>query len=261
MKTAVAMLLWAAGACLAQNPFANDPKAIDVARGMFRIYCAPCHGIDAQGGRGPDLTTGTYLSGSTNADLFRVIGEGVGGTEMPAYKAAFDNDALWRMVAYVRSTTRQNIAPVPGNPVSGQKLFWAKGQCGQCHRVGNRGSRMGPDRMGPDLTLTGRRRSAAYLRESIVSPDADLTPGAYTIKVTTRDGKKLSGVQKGFDTFSAQFMDASENFYSFSKDEVTSMNRELRSLMPSGYAKLFSPAEIDDLVAWLTTLRSTEVPQ
>ena len=40
----------------AANPLASDPKAAEIGRGMFRIYCAPCHGIRAQGGRGPDLT-------------------------------------------------------------------------------------------------------------------------------------------------------------------------------------------------------------
>ena len=52
---------------------------------MFRIYCSPCHGIGAQGGRGPDLTLGTYSAGNSDADLFKVISDGAPGTEMAAY--------------------------------------------------------------------------------------------------------------------------------------------------------------------------------
>src|SRR5436190_1934409 len=98
--------------------------------------------------------------------------------------------------------------------------------CAPCHGIQARGGR------GPDLTREGRQRTLEYLRESIVSPNEDLTPGYETVKVVTRDGKTIVGVQKGFDNFSAQLMDTSENFYSFEKDKVASMQREFRSLMP-----------------------------
>jgi len=38
------------------------------------------------------------------------------------------------------------------------------------------------------------------------------------------------------------------------KSEVTSVKREFRSLMPDGYGKMFAPAELDNLVAYLSTL-------
>src|SRR2546421_182518 len=38
------------------NPFANDAQAAGVGKGIFRIYCAPCHGIRGQGRRGPNLS-------------------------------------------------------------------------------------------------------------------------------------------------------------------------------------------------------------
>jgi cytochrome c oxidase cbb3-type subunit 3 len=66
------------------NPFHCDAEQIDIGRSMFRIYCAPCHGIHAQGGRGPDLTRGVYNAGEQDSDLFRVIADGVRGTETPA---------------------------------------------------------------------------------------------------------------------------------------------------------------------------------
>ena len=108
--------------------------------------------------------------------------------------------------------------------------------------------------MGPDLTRVGRTRSLKYLRESVVSPNADLTPGYNTVTVVTRDGKKIVGVQRGFDNFSAQLMDARENYYSFLKSDVNSINREFRSLMPDTYSKLFSAAELNDMVAYLSGL-------
>jgi putative heme-binding domain-containing protein len=108
--------------------------------------------------------------------------------------------------------------------------------------------------LGPNLSREGRQRSLAYLRDSVVSPDADVTSGYATITVTTRDGKKITGVERGFDNFSAQLMDISGRYYSFQKDTVMSMQREYRSLMPSNYNKLFSARELDDLLAYLAGL-------
>lgn len=168
---------------------------------------------------------------------------------MPAFGGRLEDDERWRLVSYVRSLTPRDTTPIPGDPAAGEKLFWEKGRCGQCHRAGARGSALGPN-----LTRAGRQRSLAYLRESVVSPDADVTPGYATITVATRDGKKITGVERGFDNFSARLMDLSGHFYSFQKDDVMSMQREYRSLMPSNYSRQFSARELDDLLAYLASL-------
>src|SRR2546427_362061 len=115
-----------AGVALAQqepqNPFQNDPQAAEAGRGAFRIYCSPCHGIRAEGGRGPDLTRGVYSAGETDADLFNVISNGVPGTEMPSFSLGLGDENTWRVVSYLRSVTRRDAEKVAGNPVSGEKL-------------------------------------------------------------------------------------------------------------------------------------------
>jgi putative heme-binding domain-containing protein len=243
--------------CLAQenvtsqkNPFAGDANAVEAGRLLFRMSCAGCHGLHATGGRGgPDLTRGTYSTGDADRDLYAVISNGVPGTEMPSFREPLDDSNIWRLVTYVRSLSHAGAAPIKGDRVAGEKLFWGKGSCGQCHRVGVRGIAIGPD-----LTRAGKQRSLAYLRESIVSPDADLTPGFATIVVVTRDGTKITGVEKGYDNFSARLIDLSGRYYSFLKDNVTSMGREYRSLMPSNYGRMFNPHELDDLLAYLASL-------
>ena len=248
------LVLLTCGACTAQtatkNPLAGDSQAAEAGRAAFRIFCSPWHGIRGEGGRGPDLTRGTFSNGDQDADLFRVIVQGVPGTEMPEFPARFEDDEVWKLVTYIRSIARRDTTPVTGDAASGAKLFWGKGGCGQCHRVGGKGGRLGPD-----LTRAGRQRSFAYLRESVLNPDYDLTPGYNTVIVVTRDGKKLVGVQKGFDNFTVQLMDAKENFYSFERSGVTSVKREYRSLMPGTYGRLFSETELNDLLAYLVSLR------
>jgi putative heme-binding domain-containing protein len=233
-----------------KNPVAGDAKAIELGRVQFRMSCAGCHGLHAAGGRsGPDLTRGTFAAGDTDADLYRVISAGVPGTEMPGFSDRLEAVERWRLVSYVRSLTPHETAPIRGDSGAGEQLFWGKGRCGGCHRIGTRGSSLGPN-----LTRAGRQRSLAYFRESVVSPDADITPGYTTITVVTRDGRTIIGLDRGFDNFSARLMDLSGHYYSFQKDDVTSIQREYRSLMPSNYGTLLGDRELQDLVAFLATL-------
>lgn len=238
------------GAAMAQeNPYKNDPGAVEVGRGVFRIACSPCHGIHAEGGRGPNLTLGDYSVGNRDADLYGVISKGVPYTDMRGYEAMGEEN-IWRIISFLRSAATGRAAEkVPGDPASGDKLFWGKGACGQCHRVGTRGGRLGPD-----LSRVGRGRTAQYLRESVINPNADLTPGYGTITVVTRDGKRIVGAQRGYDNFSAQLMDAQDNYHSFLKSDVVSIDRADKSLMPDSYGKLFSKTELDDLMAYLSKL-------
>jgi len=239
---------------LGKNPFAGDAPAIELGRVQFRMSCAGCHGLRATGGRsGPDLTRSTVAAAGTDSELYSVISDGIPGTEMPAFSGRLQDEERWRLVSYLRSLSRDDTGSIPGDPAAGEKLFWEKGGCGQCHRVGTRGSALGPN-----LSRAGRQRSLAYLRESVISPDADVTSGYATVTVATRDGKKITGVERGFDNFSAQLMDLSGRYYSFQRDNVFSVQREYRSLMPSNYGRLFSAQELDDLLAFLAGLGGSE---
>ena len=49
---------------------------------LYRIRCADCHGMDATGYRGPDLTA-LMSSDVSDERLFQTLRKGVPGTEMP----------------------------------------------------------------------------------------------------------------------------------------------------------------------------------
>ena len=237
------IVFFIAAICYAQGP-------AETGRWTFRILCAPCHGIHADGGRGPDLTLGTYSAGDSDADLIRVISRGVPRTEMAGYSGRVTDEEIRSLVAYIRSVGHTEKAAIRGDAAAGENVFWNKGGCGQCHRVGTRGTSIGPE-----LTRVGRQRSIAYLTASVLKPDADVTPGYATVTVVTRDGKKIVGVERNFDNFSAQFVDLSGKYYSFVVEDVSSMKREPRSLMPSTYGQMLSETEVYDLLAYLNSLR------
>ena len=78
--------------------------------------------------------------------------------------------------------------------------------------------------------------------------------------MVTREGQTLRGIERALDDFSVEFMDLQGNYYSLERSELQSVQRDTRSLMPD-YSKVFSPAELDDLLAYLVSLRGTEVKQ
>jgi putative heme-binding domain-containing protein len=248
--TAVILLACAGTVCAQEkvNPYARDGQAAEVGKGVFRIYCSPCHGIRAQGGKGPDLTRGTYAVGDSDADLYKIIADGRPGTDMPANGSFLGNEGVWRIVSFIRSVAKPSSESVSGDAAAGEQVFWGKGGCGKCHAVGSRGGKIGPE-----LTLIGRSRSAKYLRDSLTDPDLDIADGYARIEVTLRDGKKVSGVERNSDFFSAQFLDAQERYHSYTTDEVMSISRTKKSFMPA-YGKALTVKELDDLVAYMSQL-------
>jgi len=247
----IAVLVTAATCCAQppQNPLAGDPSAIAGGGAAFRPYCTPCHGVTGKGGRGPDLTRGIYSAGDKDSDLYNVIANGVPGTEMVAFLGDLKEEDIWRIVAFIRSLARHDIQDIPGDRAAGEKLFWGKGACGGCHAVNSKGGRLGPE-----LTRVGRERSLAFLRESVLTPNNDLRPEYATITAVLRDGTRVVGVGS-LDNFTAQITDAAGNYYSFSRSDLASCVRELKSLMPDNYSQLLKPAEIDDLISYLVSLR------
>src|SRR4029078_1564479 len=75
----------------------------------------------------------------------------------------------------------------------------------------------------------------------------------------TRDGSEVRGVRRNEDTFSVQMVDASGTLHLFDKLQLASFRIENRSLMPGVFGTKLTANEIDDLVAYLATLRERDL--
>jgi mono/diheme cytochrome c family protein len=83
-----------------RNPLARNLRAIKQGKSLFRAACASCHGIDARGGgRGPDLTSGRWTHGGSDAALFRITTQGAPGTQMPPNDLSAEE--TWMVIAYL----------------------------------------------------------------------------------------------------------------------------------------------------------------
>jgi putative heme-binding domain-containing protein len=262
------MVLIAAGVTVAQdrapgNPRDADPPAVRTGGVLFRERCAECHGSDAKGVTGHDLTR-LWTSGATDERVFQTIRAGVPNTLMPSSSAP--DEELRSVVRYLHSLN--DAAPAgPATPGTsrgtstgtgtgavdmnhGEAVFWST--CGSCHAVNGRGGRLGPDftRMGP-----------AQSREALISAIRAATPssagGYQAVTLVTRDGQRIRGATKSEDAFSIQIMDTHEQLQGYLKARLREVIREPASLMPAFGPDRLTDRDLDDLVAFLNTRRGS----
>jgi putative heme-binding domain-containing protein len=245
-----------------QNPVEGNTVAIREGESLFRANCSPCHGFNARGGaRGPDLTSGRWIHGGSDKAIFQTISQGVPGTEMPAN--AFEEGETWALVAYLRSLSTTAPSITQGDRTAGERLFFGKAKCASCHMVKGRGGHLGPD-----LSRVGAARSLAYLTQSIREPSKDLSLGYSdpnnhygipleydTVIIITQDGKRLRGIAKNEDAFSIQLLAEDDELHLYLKKDLAEVRHERRSLMPAYTLEMLNASELQDLLAYLSTLR------
>lgn len=211
---------------------------------IFNSNCAFCHGTDGSGSRGPNLR-GSLRSGNLDADIAKVISNGLPGTAMP--KFSLEDDELKSIVMYVQSLRKASpaVAPVDGNKLAGKRLYDTQG-CSRCHEIGNQGSALGPN-----LTRIGVARSYEYLKTSIIDPSVDIPTEYEAVRIVTQTGKRVQGVWVNEDSFTIQVRLADESFASFDKQTLREVVHEKKSAMPA-----YHPGETDlkNLLAYLSSL-------
>ena len=136
----------------------------------------------------------------------------------------------------------------------GQVTFMSeKAKCSSCHRVGDRGKRVGPD-----LTTIGSSRSTSDLLESIVFPSASIVRDYDSYKILTQDGRVLSGVLVSESVDGYLLQQASGETVSVGRDEVEQIQPSIVSMMPAGLDEALSESELADVVAYLQSLRQEQ---
>ena len=250
-----AALAWAAltltaAAQAEETPTTRNPRTspADVAAGAktFRSHCAPCHGLNGEGGRGPNLASGVFFHGSSDLDLLNNISDGIPGTEMPGL--FYSPDRVWQVVAHLRSLNAGKEAKAPADVARGVELFKSKG-CQQCHRVNGAGGRLGPD-----LSEIGRIRSVEHLRAALVDPNADVRQRYWVVSLKDASGKSQEGFLMNEDSYTVQFIDMGERLHSVSKSGLKDYKVEKTSKMPS-FKESLNTSELDQLVTYLSSLR------
>jgi putative membrane-bound dehydrogenase-like protein len=139
-----------------------------------------------------------------------------------------------------------------GNPEHGRQVFLdaEKSLCLKCHRLGDKG-----ERVGPELTGLGGRFGKAYIVESILEPSRTVAPSFETTLVELKNGKVVSGVKVAETETTITVVDSTAQKHVLARSEVESQTRQAASTMPEGLEKRLTEDEFVDLVSFLVRLR------
>jgi PQQ-dependent dehydrogenase (methanol/ethanol family) len=244
VRVLLAALVASQSLLLAQTPPTTPPK-VD-AKQMYAKLCAGCHGADARGTQqGPGLSGNPSVRRRSISKLRSLIRNGIPAAGMPSFDLPDDAlDALATLVASLNSSASETA--VPGDRAAGEKFFAGKGQCGSCHMVLGAGHPLGPD-----LSNVGSEMTVDQIREALLQPDTQITPGYELVTVHLRDGQTLRGFARSRTNFDIQLQDLSGGLHSLSLDRVSTIADEKRSLMQPLKA---SSNELRDLIAYLSRL-------
>jgi len=229
------------------NPLGHTAEAIEQGREIFNHNCTVCHGLNGAGSdRGPALGAGRNYSRRKDQAIFDAIQSGISGTNMPP--SGLPPLDIWKVVAYIRSLrVTASEAFVPGDVAHGEKIFWSKGRCSECHMIRGRGGILGPD-----LSNIGGEQPVSAIRDSLTKAKPQISRGYQPVEVVTADRRRVSGIAKNDNNFSLQLLDNQGRLELFTREELREVIYAKQSLMPSDYEKSLTTAELQDLLAFLS---------
>ena len=148
----------------------------------------------------------------------------------------------------------RDLAPVlqGGDPKRGREVFFArKANCSVCHAVGSLGGQIGPD-----LTKIAEIRGGMDLLEAITFPSALVSPAAtnrWWWKRNRGGYFKASCRRQTADSLVLIGPDLTEQ--RIARSEIEGITPSKASVMPDGLVNQVSRAELQDLIAFLLSLK------
>ncbi len=146
-----------------------------------------------------------------------------------------------------RQQVIDRIAPLVlegGDPSAGKKVFVE--QCSKCHRHGGEGGRVGPDLSG----MAAHPR--AELLVHVLDPSRSVEGNFVQYTVATTDGRVVNGLLSSESKNAIELTDAEGKPHVIARDQIDQIAASKKSLMPEGFEKQVNPAQLADLLAFLT---------
>lgn len=85
-----------------KNPFTDLKGVEEEAKSIYKQQCASCHGEKREGTMGPALKG----SAKSDADLYRIISQGIEANGMPAFGSSLDEQKIWKLVTLIKLDTK-----------------------------------------------------------------------------------------------------------------------------------------------------------
>lgn len=120
-------------------------------------------------------------------------------------------------------------------------------QCVACHRIGDEGSEVGPS-----LTEVGEK-GREYILESLIAPQAEITPGYGLMSVKMKDGTTLAGALKEEKGKFLTLIQPDKKEVVIKLTDIESRTAPISTMPPMG--DILTPRQLRDLVEYLSGLK------
>ncbi len=146
----------------------------------------------------------------------------------------------------------EQILALSGNAERGRKLFFdaAGVQCRNCHRVGGKGTEVGPD-----LDQIGKKYDRGQILDNILNPSKQIEAKYLTYSVTTLRGQVYGGLLVSKDAAKVVLKDANNKLIEVPAGDVDTVVPQQKSLMPDLLLRDFTAEQVADLVEFLGSLK------
>ena len=175
-----------------------------------------------------------------------------------ALYASADKDIQERAKATIKLPTTADSKPLPpldelarlsGSASLGKALFFTKGTCAKCHKVGDQGKEVGPA-----LSEIGTKLSKEALFTSMLDPSAGVSHNYETYSIVTLTGNIVTGIKINETDEEVTLRTAEGIDKTFKRSTIDEVFQTGVSLMPADLQRLLSVKELADIVAYLRTL-------
>jgi putative membrane-bound dehydrogenase-like protein len=131
-----------------------------------------------------------------------------------------------------------------GDAAAGKAVFTK--HCATCHMHSGEGNKVGPD-------LTGMAvHPKEHLLVDIIDPSRSVEGNYRVYTVETKDGRVLSGLLASETKTSVELIDAQAKRIVLQRDNIDDLKASTKSLMPEGFEKQITEAELTNLLEFLT---------
>jgi putative heme-binding domain-containing protein len=117
--------------------------------------------------------------------------------------------------------------------------------CASCHRVNAVGKAVGPDLR----SLVDK--SSEQILIAVLDPNREVDPKYHVVNLETNSGRILAGILESETELELKIVDAQGNAHSVMREDLESLRKQARSLMPEGLHGEITKEQMRDLIAFL----------
>ncbi|NIR49431.1 hypothetical protein GWO43_13065 [candidate division KSB1 bacterium] len=136
-------------------------------------------------------------------------------------------------------------------------FFDSKGPaaCATCHVGINADGQLAGSTIAPDLTAIASFRTSEHILKKIVKPDSNIVSGYEEELIETQDGRLFVGIVIEERNGKLTLSDKSGTSFLIDANDISTRTTQTGSMMPGNYDELLNEREMDDLLAYLLSLK------